>query len=205
MKTRPGTRRPSVPTAARHGLPLGLRWERADRHPALTLLAAGVLAVVGLSPLDLHGPLHHLGIMDPLCGMTRGTVAVLHGQFGQAVAYNPASPLLVVGAVLAVVRWLVGRLTGRWLDATLRATPITWAVVAVVVLALWVNQQAQGRPAPLTQLAEKDHAFRPATACSTLANGTCISSDTSRKRIRPSRSSSQNEWVENGPMLPGRS
>ena len=144
MRTRPGTRRPSV---ARRGLPLRLRWERTDRHPALAplaaagLLAAGVLAVVGLPPVDLHGPLHRLGIMDPLCGMTRGTVAVLHAQLGQAVAYNPASPLLVVGAVLAVSRWLVGKLTGRWVDATLRPTPITWAVAAVVVLALWVHQQ----------------------------------------------------------------
>jgi hypothetical protein len=137
-----------VATVARRGLPLGLRWERADRHPALTLLAAGgllaagVLAVVGLPPLDLHGPLHYLGIMDPLCGMTRGTVAALHGQLGQAVAYNPGSLLLLVAAVLAVGRWLVGRLTGRWLDATPRPTPLTLAVAVVVVLALWVNQQA---------------------------------------------------------------
>jgi hypothetical protein len=147
MRTRPGARMPSVAMAARHGLPLGLRWERADRHPAPAplaaggLLAVGVLAVVGLPPLDLHGPLHYLGIMDPLCGMTRGTVAVLRGQLGQAVAYNPASPLLLVGAVLAVGRWLVGRLTGRWLDATPRPTPITSAVAAIVVFALWVNQQ----------------------------------------------------------------
>jgi hypothetical protein len=60
---------------------------------AAGLLAAGVLAVVGLPPVDLHGPLHRLGIMDPLCGMTRGVVAVLRGQLGRAVAYNPASPL----------------------------------------------------------------------------------------------------------------
>jgi predicted MFS family arabinose efflux permease len=69
-------------------------------------------------------------------------MAVLHGQLGRAWAYHPASPLLVVGAVLAVGRWLVGRLTGRWLDATIRPTPITWAVAAIVVLALWANQQA---------------------------------------------------------------
>jgi hypothetical protein len=137
-----------MPMVARRGPPFGLCWERADRHPTLAplaaggLLAAGVLAVVGLPPVDLHGPLHYLGVMNPLCGMTRGTVAVLHGQLGLAVADNPASPLLVVGAVLAVGRWLVGRLTGRWLDATPRPTPITWAVAAIVVLGLWVNQQA---------------------------------------------------------------
>jgi Protein of unknown function (DUF2752) len=172
---------------------------------AAGLLAAGMLAVVGLPPVDLHGPLHYLGVMDPLCGMTRGTVAVLRGRLGQAWAYNPASPLLVAGALLAVGRWLVGRLSGRWLDATLRPTRLTVGIAAALVLALWVNQQAHA-----ALLADRPHpapgqAFSPATACWTSPNGTCISSDTSRKRICPSRSMSQKEWVENGPMLPGRS
>ena len=109
---------------------------------AAGLLAATVLAAVGLPPVDLHGPLHYLGVMDPLCGMTRGTVAVLRGRLGQAVAYNPASPLLVAGALLAVGRWLFGRLTGRWLDVTLRPTRLTVGIAAALVLALWVNQQA---------------------------------------------------------------
>jgi hypothetical protein len=145
MRIRPGAHEPAV---GRQGLPVRLCWDDEDRHPALAPLAAGglltaaVLAVVGLPPLDLHGPLHYLGIMDPLCGMTRGTMAVLHGQLSRAWAYNPASPLLVLGTVLAVGRWLVGRLTGRWLNATIRPPPITWAVAAIVVLALWANQQA---------------------------------------------------------------
>jgi hypothetical protein len=128
--------------------PVRLRWEQADRHPTLAplaaagLLAAAVLAVVGLPPVDLHGPLHRLGIMDPLCGMTRGVVAALHGRLGRAWAYNPASPLLVAGALLALGRWLVGQLTGRWLDATLRPTPRTVGLAAALVLALWANQQA---------------------------------------------------------------
>jgi hypothetical protein len=48
-------------------LPLRLRWEQADRHPTLAplaaagLLAVGVLAMVGLPPIDLHGPLHPWG------------------------------------------------------------------------------------------------------------------------------------------------
>ena len=148
MRTRPSRRRHSWLPMVRSLLALRLRWEREDQHPTLAplaaagLLAAGVLAVVGLPPVDLHGPLHRLGIMDPLCGMTRGVVAVLHGQLGRAVAYNPASPLLVAGAVLALGRWLVGRLTGRWLDATRRRTPRTVGLAAGLVLALWVNQQA---------------------------------------------------------------
>jgi hypothetical protein len=148
MRTRPSRRRPSALRVGRPRLPVGLRWEREDRHPTLAplaaagLLVAGVLAVVGLPRVDLHGPLHHLGIMDPLCGMTRGTVVLLRGQLGQAVAYNPASPLLIAGALLALGRWLVGRLTSRWLDATLRPTPRTVGLAAAMVLVLWVNQQA---------------------------------------------------------------
>jgi len=148
MRTRPSRPRPSALTVVRPRLPVRLRWERADRHPTLAplaaagLLAAVLLAVVGLPPVDLHGPLHRLGIMDPLCGMTRGTVAVLHGRLRQAWTYNPASPLLVASALLALGRWLFGRLTGRWLDATLRRTPLTVGLAAALVLALWVNQQA---------------------------------------------------------------
>ena len=141
MRSLTGGRRPSLSTVGSR-LPVRLRWEQADRQPTLTLLAVGVLAVVGLPPVDLRGPLHRMGIMDPLCGMTRGTVALLRGQLGQAVAYNPASPLLVAGALLALGRWLVGRLTGRWLDATLQRTPLTVGLAAVLALALWINQQA---------------------------------------------------------------
>jgi Protein of unknown function (DUF2752) len=98
--------------------------------------------VVGLPPVDLHGPLHYLGVMDPLCGMTRGTVAVLRGQLALAWAYNPASPPLVAGAALALGRWLVGRLTGRWLEVRVGPGRVAWAVGAVALLVLWANQQA---------------------------------------------------------------
>jgi len=44
--------------------------------------------------------------------------------------------VLVAGAVLALARWLVGRLTGRWLDAAVRPTRVAWGLAAIVVLAL---------------------------------------------------------------------
>jgi hypothetical protein len=95
-------------------------------------LVAGLLAVGGLPPVDLHGPLHDVGIMDPLCGMTRGTAAVLRGQLGRALAYNPASPLVVAAATLMLGRWLVGRLTGRRLEV--RVQPAASPGVGVVAL-----------------------------------------------------------------------
>lgn len=44
------------------------------------LMAAVVLAVFGLPPADLHGVLHRLGVMDPLCGGTRSVYLTLHGR-----------------------------------------------------------------------------------------------------------------------------
>ena len=137
----------SPPADPRSGV-LRLGWAREDRYRPLAplaasgLLVAGVLAMVGLPSVDVHGPLHYLGIMDPLCGMTRGTVAVLRGQLGRAFAYNPASPLLVAGATLVLGRWVVGRLTGRWLEVRLHQGLVAWGVGVVAVLVLWVNQQA---------------------------------------------------------------
>jgi hypothetical protein len=119
-----------------------------DRHRTLTWLAAAglavgvALAVFGLPPLDLHSPVHHLGVMDPLCGMTRGTRLTLRGDYGRAIEYNPAAPLVPLGGLALVLRGLFGRITGRWPDLSVRWTPPLIAVAAVVVALLWVRQQA---------------------------------------------------------------
>ena len=36
----------------------------------------------------------------PICGMTRGLILTLHGQLKDALAVNPAAPLLVAGVAL---------------------------------------------------------------------------------------------------------
>jgi Protein of unknown function (DUF2752) len=105
------------------------------------LLVGAVLAVTGPIPIGLHGPLHYLGIMDPVCGMTRGVVWTLRGHLGRAWTYNPASPLLVVGAVAVLVRAAIGWRTGRWLTVTVRDGWLLRVVAVVAVLALWANQQ----------------------------------------------------------------
>jgi Protein of unknown function (DUF2752) len=122
-------------------------WSDRDEWRHLTWLAlvglvlAGGLAVLGLPPVDLHGPLHRFGIMDPLCGMTRGVRDVMLGHLGRAVDYNPASPVLVVGGVGAVVRGMIGRMSGRWLTFRLRTRrPAGWALAGALAV-LWVNQQ----------------------------------------------------------------
>jgi hypothetical protein len=129
-------------------LPLRTVWEGRDRHrwagplAAFGLVAGALLVVLGLPPLDLHGPLHYAGVMDPLCGATRGVHAAMRADFGQAWRYNPISVVLVLGAAGAVLREVVGRLRGRWLS--IRTNHRKTVVVAGVVLlvALEANQQA---------------------------------------------------------------
>jgi uncharacterized membrane protein YfcA len=108
---------------------------------ALAGLIIGVLlALFGLPPLDLHGPLHYLGVMDPLCGGTRSVYLTLHGHLHDAMRYNPAGPLLVLAATIMLARAAVGWSTGRWIGLHVpRRIVIPVAVVALV--ALEVNQQ----------------------------------------------------------------
>jgi hypothetical protein len=132
------------------GDPRALRfwWSEADRHQALTgiaaagLVIAGILAAFGLPPVDLHLPLHHLGIMDPACGMTRGVRLVARGDLIGAMRFNPAAPLVPLGGVALLVRHAVGRLTGRWADLRVRWTPTLAAVVLLGLALLWARQQA---------------------------------------------------------------
>ncbi len=120
--------------------------EEFDRYRPLTLLTlvgiAGALAlrILGLPPVDLHSPLHYLGLMDPLCGMTRAVRALARGDIGNALEYNPASLALALGAVLVLTRTALGLLAHRWIAIRVSRRPL-WILVAVGLLALWVNQQ----------------------------------------------------------------
>jgi hypothetical protein len=103
------------------------------------------MAVFGLPPVDLHGLLHHVGIMDPLCGGTRATAYTARGEWALAWRYNPLGFLAVVAAAAAVLRAVVGLLARRWVTVTVAWTPRrvrTVAVTATVLLvALTVRQQ----------------------------------------------------------------
>jgi hypothetical protein len=125
---------------------VGMRVQRRDAQPvwtwiAVTSLVIGVLlAIFGVPPIDLHGPLHHLGVMDPLCGGTRSVYLTLHGHLQGAVRYNPAGPVLVVGAVVTLIRAAVGWSTGRWHGVHVRRR-ILIPVTVLALAALEVNQQ----------------------------------------------------------------
>lgn len=104
------------------------------------LVVAVLLAVFGLPTVDLHGPLHYLGAMDPLCGGTRAVYLTLHGHLREALRYNPAGPVLVVAAFAVLFRTAVGRLTGYWVRVHLPRR-VAIAVAVVTLVALDVNQQ----------------------------------------------------------------
>src|SRR6266851_1560891 len=78
-------------------VPVRLTWDDHDRLARLTglagvgLAAGAATAIFGLPPVDIHGPLHYAGIMDPLCGVTRGVRLALLGRVAQAWRYNPLS------------------------------------------------------------------------------------------------------------------
>lgn len=124
-----------------------VRVGREDRHRLLTplalagLLVAGLLAAFGMPPVDLHGPTHWIGIMGPTCGMTRGVAATAGGDLARAVAYNPASPLVVAGAVAVLLRGVVGVASGRWLTFHLHVSRRGWIAIIVGLVLLTINQQ----------------------------------------------------------------
>jgi hypothetical protein len=127
------------------------RWERRDHHPIVTLAAlAGVtiataMALFGLPPVDLHGPLHRFGIMDPLCGGTRAARYTGQGQWALAWQYNPLGIAAVLGAAAGILRAAGGLLSGHWLTARFHWTPrrrrITLIVGVALFVALAVRQQ----------------------------------------------------------------
>jgi uncharacterized protein DUF2752 len=119
-----------------------------DRHGRLTAVAAiglclaVALALFGLPPVGIHTPLRWIGGTCPLCGMTRAVRLLVRGEVSEALHYNPASPLVLVGGVGLLGRWFVGRLTHRWVDLSVRWTPQLITVVSLAVAVLWIRQQA---------------------------------------------------------------
>ncbi|MDP4014640.1 MAG: DUF2752 domain-containing protein [Candidatus Nanopelagicales bacterium] len=130
-------------------------WLSLEDHDAWTgftwfalggLLLAVAMAIFGLPPLDMHGPLHAAGYMDPLCGGTRAVRLAAMGDFAESWRYNPIGiPVVLTGAVL-VVRGAFGLISGRWPSMHIRWTRrgkwIAVAVVIALIVALEVNQQS---------------------------------------------------------------
>jgi hypothetical protein len=100
----------------------------------------GVAAVRPLVPFEFVPPcpLRMItGIPCPLCGMTRGVTALVHGELGHALTLNPGSYAVVGLAILLLVQWRAR----RWV------VPV-WAIVTMLAV-LWTWQlfkYSTGRP-----------------------------------------------------------
>lgn len=148
--------KPSVPPAVgQDSAPsiVRLSWSRHDELRVVTVIglvglgAAALMAVFGLPPVDLHGPLHRLGIMDPLCGGTRAARLTAQGHLAEAWRYNPLGILAVAAAALAAARLMIGLTTRRWLSLEVRWTPRVTLVALTTTIALLVllEIRQQGR------------------------------------------------------------
>ena len=110
------------------------------------LAVAAGMAGIGLPPVDLHGPLHRFGIMDPLCGGTRSVRLAAMGSWSESWRYNPLGVPLILGASGLVARAVIGWATGRWLAASMvwtqRRRWAAWALLTLALAVLDINQQA---------------------------------------------------------------
>jgi len=145
----------AIPYPASDAAALRLSVDHHDAHRFTTLLAtalalvglavAAAMAIFGLPPVDLHGPLHRLGIMDPLCGGTRAARLTAQGHLAQAWTYNPLGIVAVLGAAGVVLRTAAGAVTGRWVNLharlTRRQNRSLLLVLVIATVALEVRQQ----------------------------------------------------------------
>ncbi|ABL83291.1 MULTISPECIES: DUF2752 domain-containing protein [unclassified Nocardioides] len=132
---------------------LRITWSPRDEWRTLTALAvvgallAAAMALFGLPPVDLHGPLHRMGIMDPFCGGTRATRFAARGDLGRAWTYNPLGVVVVLGALGVLGRAVVGVASRRWLTVEVRlgrrGRQVVLAVVILLLVALEIRQQSR--------------------------------------------------------------
>jgi hypothetical protein len=119
---------------------------------AIVGLTLGVaMAQAGLSPVNLHGPLHYLGIIDPRCGGTRSVRLAVLGQWADSWRYNPLGLPFMLGAELLLLRAVVGWISCRWLTPMIRWTSrrrrAAWVVSGVLLVLMEINQHAGDVPA----------------------------------------------------------
>lgn len=132
---------------------ISIAWSRVDGLRIVTVLgvlglaAALTMALFGLPPIDLHGPLHRMGIMDPLCGGTRAARLTAQGNLAGAWKYNPLGILATFAAAAALARLMIGVVGRRWLNVHVAWTPrrmrIALTVLVVALVILEIRQQGR--------------------------------------------------------------
>ena len=119
-------------------------WRAVTAGAVVTTVGAS-LAVFGLLPVNIHGPLHFYGIMDPLCGVTRAVRLALRGDIAASWRYNPLGTPVTLISLLLMARAAAGWTSGRWITVKLspsrRANLVLVTITLLLVTALEVNQQ----------------------------------------------------------------
>lgn len=96
-----------------HRIGMGLLMALSVVPGGLIVLRALTLPRSSLGLPDLC-PLHRLtGMWCPLCGGTRATRELIHGDLWGALGYNPFALVVEALVVLLVARWLVASAHGR--------------------------------------------------------------------------------------------
>ena len=117
-----------------------MRW--LTRTVAIGAATAVMLALVGGMPFALPMPTHAIGVVDPTCGLTRGSTAIARGDFATAWRFNPAAFLLALLGVAVAARTAYGLVTHRWLSVRLAVTAPLLVFVGVVFAGWWAYQQS---------------------------------------------------------------
>lgn len=128
--------------------PIRLTLARRDGHRQYTLIAtilalvgvvmAAAMAVFGLPPFSLSGPLHDLGLICPLCGGTRSARLTAQGNLAEAWNYNPLGIVAVLGAAATVMRTTFGWTTRRWLNVQWSLSPKQRRALLILAIAMLV-------------------------------------------------------------------
>jgi len=130
------------------------------RHPrieraAVALLLAGAAAAVVFCEVPLCPLARFAHIPCPGCGLTRATLALLHGDLATALSLHPLAPLVTPVAGTAMAANLVAYVRNGTL-LTLRGRAARWSdalllTTAAAMFLLWVARffGAFGGPVPV--------------------------------------------------------
>lgn len=132
---------------------------RLGRALLISALLAGAAALLALdAPLCPTATL--LGIPCPGCGLTRATLALLHGDLARAVRFHPLSPVIVplLAGLFASATWHFVRGPSAVSPPVVALPPRVVnagaALLFVLVLGVWVARffGAFGGPVPVRSL-----------------------------------------------------